>query len=55
MGRHRRRYVCPRCRKRKVPHPNALCYGCSEVDPRLPRLDRDEPRRPGQAAKPGGA
>jgi hypothetical protein len=53
MARHRPRWTCIRCRRRRVPGPGLFCFACSRIDPRLPPLD--EPPRPRPAAKAGDA
>jgi hypothetical protein len=53
MGKHRLRYVCVVCRRRRVPTKHALCYSCEKNDYRLPPLE-ELPRFPRPAAREGG-
>lgn len=47
MGKHRPKWLCTVCLKRRVPERGAVCYGCSRTLPNLPSHDdRSTPRVP---------
>ena len=46
MGRHRPKWLCVVCNRRRVPERGAACYGCAQRLPGLPPLERPTDPRP---------
>jgi hypothetical protein len=46
VGKRRPKWICPLCRRRRVPHPDATCFACQQRSPHLPRATTPRIRPP---------